>query len=85
MKIIDAVTLKTKVHAAHGGGGELALLDIREHGQYGMGHPFFAVSCPYSILEKRAPQLVPRRSAPVVLGRSGGLRRPCAGERRRHQ
>jgi rhodanese-related sulfurtransferase len=67
MKTIDAVTLKTKVHAAHSGAGELALLDIREHGQYGMGHPFFAVSCPYSVLEKRAPQLVPRRSAPVVV------------------
>jgi rhodanese-related sulfurtransferase len=67
MKTIDAATLKQKVHAAHGGAGELALLDIREHGQYGMGHPFFAVSCPYSVLEKRVVQLVPRRSAPVVV------------------
>ncbi len=70
MKTIDAASLKRKVHTAHarqGDGGELALLDIREHGQYGMGHPFFAVSCPYSVLEKRVGQLVPRHSTPVVV------------------
>jgi len=68
MKTIDAKSLKSLVHAAHAGnGGELALLDVREHGQYGEGHPFFAVSCPYSILELRAPQLVPRKATAVVV------------------
>ncbi|MBT6095614.1 MAG: sulfurtransferase [Rhodospirillaceae bacterium] len=65
--IIDAAALKAEIHACVGGSGEVALLDIREHGQYGAGHPFFAVSCPYSVLEKRASVLVPRCSAPVVV------------------
>ena len=29
---------------------ELALLDVREPGQYGEGHPFLAVNLPYSAL-----------------------------------
>lgn len=67
MNYIDAAQLKALVHAAHAGGGELAFLDVREYGQYGGGHPFFAVSCPYGVLEKRAPQLVPRPTTPVVV------------------
>ena len=27
-------------------GGEIAFLDVREAGQYGKGHPFFAVNLP---------------------------------------
>jgi rhodanese-related sulfurtransferase len=49
------------------GGGEIALLDVREHGQYGDGHPFFAVPLPYSRLETGAPRLLPCKSAPIVL------------------
>jgi rhodanese-related sulfurtransferase len=49
------------------GPGEVACLDVREHGQYGEGHPFLAVPCPYSRLEILAPALVPRASVPVVL------------------
>lgn len=67
MNTIDATALKAEVHAAQSGNGELAFLDVREHGQYGGGHPFFAVSCPYSVLEKRAPVLAPRKTAPVVV------------------
>jgi len=48
-------------------GGEIAFLDIREHGQYGEGHPFFAVPMPYSRLEIDAPRLLPRRTVPIVL------------------
>ena len=48
-------------------GGEVAFLDVREHGQYGDGHPFFAVPAPYSRLETDIPGLVPRTSTPVVL------------------
>ncbi|WP_434291191.1 rhodanese-like domain-containing protein [Celeribacter sp. SCSIO 80788] len=40
---------------------EYAFLDVREHGQYGEGHPFFSVNAPYSQIETRAPVLVPRR------------------------
>jgi rhodanese-related sulfurtransferase len=64
---IEAAALKAEIHQAARGERELALLDIREHGQYGGGHPFFAVSCPYSVIELRAPVLVPRRSASVVV------------------
>ncbi len=49
------------------GGGEIAFLDVREHGQHGEGHPFFAVPAPYSRLEAEVPALVPRKSTPVVL------------------
>lgn len=54
------------------GGGELALLDVREQGVHYQGHPFFAVSLPLSRLELRAFDLVPRRSAPLVLLDGGG-------------
>ena len=48
-------------------GGEIALLDVREHGQYGEGHPFFAVPLPYSRLEIDAPRLLPCKTVPIVL------------------
>ncbi|MDQ2188009.1 rhodanese-like domain-containing protein [Alcaligenaceae bacterium A4P071] len=48
-------------------GQEIALLDVREFGQYGEGHPFFAVSAPYSQLERVAPLLVPRADVRTVV------------------
>jgi rhodanese-related sulfurtransferase len=48
-------------------GRELALLDIREHGQYGEGHPFFSVHAGYSRLEPEVARLVPRRTTRTVL------------------
>jgi len=48
-------------------GGEIAFLDVREAGQYGEGHPFFAVNVPYSRLEALAPALLPRRTVRCVL------------------
>ncbi|ANN77992.1 rhodanese-like domain-containing protein [Bordetella flabilis] len=59
---IDAPTLKRWLHD----GGEIALLDVREHGQYGHGHPFLAVPLPYSRLEAEIARLVPRRAARIV-------------------
>jgi rhodanese-related sulfurtransferase len=59
---IDAPTLKRWLHD----GGEIALLDVREHGQYGQGHPFLAVPLPYSRLEAEIGRLVPRRAARIV-------------------
>ena len=50
-----------------GEAGEIALLDVREPGQYGDGHSFLAVSLPYSRLELDAPRLLPRRRTPIVL------------------
>lgn len=40
---------------------------MREHGQYGEGHPFFAVPLPYSQLELRLPTLLPNPSVRLVL------------------
>lgn len=60
---VDAVTLKTWLSD----GGEIALLDVREHGQHGDGHPFFAVPLPYSRLELGLAALVPNRATRVVL------------------
>lgn len=48
-------------------GQEIALLDVREFGQYGEGHPFFAVSAPYSQLERMVPLLVPRANVRTVV------------------
>lgn len=47
--------------------GEIAFIDVREHGQYGEGHPFFAVNMPYSRLELLAADLLQRLDVPIVL------------------
>ena len=49
------------------GESELALLDVREQGVHYRGHPFFACCAPLSRLELVIADLVPRKSAPVVL------------------
>jgi rhodanese-related sulfurtransferase len=49
------------------GSGELALLDVREQGVHYRGHPFFACSAPLSRLELMIGDLVPRKSAPIVV------------------
>jgi len=46
---------------------EFALLDVREQGVHYKGHPFFACSLPLSRLELMAGDLVPRKTAPLVL------------------
>jgi rhodanese-related sulfurtransferase len=51
---------------------ELALLDVREQGVHYLGHPFFACALPLSRLELMASDLLPRRSAPLVLLDGGG-------------
>src|SRR5690242_19112595 len=63
MKTLDVVSLKKSL----AGDGELALLDAREQGVHYRGHPFFACAAPLSRLELVIDDLVPRRSAPVVL------------------
>ncbi|MDQ0026250.1 rhodanese-related sulfurtransferase [Variovorax paradoxus] len=59
---IDPKTLKSWLHD----GGEIALLDVREHGQYGEAHLFYGTPLPFSRLELDAPRLVPRRGVRVV-------------------
>ncbi len=60
---IDPKTLKTWLHD----GREIALLDVREHGQYGEAHLFYGIPLPFSRLEVDAPRLVPRRGVRVVV------------------
>jgi rhodanese-related sulfurtransferase len=60
---IDAATLKAWL----GDEREIALIDVSEPGQYGSGHPFFAVPLPYSRFELELPALVPNPAVRLVL------------------
>lgn len=60
---ITPITLKQWLHD----GQEVAVLDIREHGQYGEEHLFYVVSVPYSKLEVEVSRLVPRKNVRMVL------------------
>lgn len=63
MRWLKAEKVKTRLTA----GGEIAFLDVREHGQYGERHPFFAVPLPYSRLEIEAARLLPCKAIPIIL------------------
>src|SRR5688572_21100528 len=63
MKTVTAGELKAMIHD----GGELALLDVREAGEFGESHLLFATPLPYSRLELDIGPLVPRKSARIVL------------------
>ena len=65
---IDSHTLKQWLHD----GSEIALLDVREHGQYGESHLFYAAPVPYSRLEVDIVRLAPRREVRVVVVDDGG-------------
>ena len=60
---IDPATLKSWLHD----GQELALLDVREAGQFGEDHLFYAIPLPYSVLEAEIERLAPRKSVRVVV------------------
>ncbi len=68
MRTIDAATL----YAALFDESELAILDAREEGEFGASHLFWAVCCPLSRAELRAPALLPNRAARVVCVDGGG-------------
>jgi rhodanese-related sulfurtransferase len=63
MRRINAPTLRGWITD----GQELALLDAREEGEFGASHLFWAVPCPYSKRELRAPGLLPRRGTRIVV------------------
>ena len=48
-------------------GEEMAILDAREEGLFGLAHLFWAVPCPLSQAEWRAPALLPRLSTRIVV------------------
>jgi len=74
---IDAPTLKGWLAE----NGEIALLDVREAGQFGEEHLFFAVPLPYSRFELALPVLVPNRAVRLVLcdGGEDGVAARAAG------
>ena len=53
-------------------GGELAILDAREEGEFGSRHLFWAVPCPLSRREVTARALLPRLTVPIVCVDGGG-------------
>ncbi|MDC0062681.1 rhodanese-like domain-containing protein [Candidatus Puniceispirillum sp.] len=63
MNSISPKNLKPKLTAE----AEIAFLDVREHGQYGEGHPFFSVHVGYSTIEVEVTLLVPRKDVTVVV------------------
>lgn len=63
IRTITARDLKARLND----GSELALLDVREAGEFGESHLLFATPLPYSRLEFEVGTLVPRRGAPIVL------------------
>ena len=64
---IDAHTLKAWLRD----GGELAVLDVREQGEYSDAHLLFAGNLPRSRLEPMLANLVPRRSVRLVMCDAG--------------
>ena len=62
VKTIDAKALRDWIED----GQELAILDAREEGEFGASHLFWAIPCPLSRAEIRAPALLPRRSTRVI-------------------
>lgn len=68
MRRIDARTLRGWIED----GGELAILDAREEGEFGTGHLFWAVPCPLSRRELRARALLPRPGVRIACVDDGG-------------
>src|SRR6185369_14997662 len=60
---VTARELKAMLHD----GAELALLDVREAGEFGESHLLFATPVPYSTLELEALRLVPRKTTRTVV------------------
>lgn len=63
MHLINAQTLKSWLHD----GAEIALFDVREHGQYGESHLFYGITLPYSRLELDVQRLAPRKQVRTVV------------------
>jgi rhodanese-related sulfurtransferase len=62
-QLIDSPTLRQWL----GDGSEIALVDVRDGGPFARSHLLLASNLPLSSLEVRAPALLPRRDARIVL------------------
>ena len=63
--------------------GEFAVLDVREQEEFSRSHMLLASCAPLSRLELMVQDLVPRRSAPIILVDSGAETGPSRAERAR--
>ncbi len=63
MKIMTASDARNTIHS----GQEIAVLDVREAGQFIEGHLLFAIPLPYSVLELKLADLVPRKDVTILL------------------
>ena len=68
---ISVTLLKEKLDAALANTAELAVLDVREGGQYAAGHLFFATHVPFSRLELDIRDFVPCLDTPIVVYDAG--------------
>ena len=66
-ELLSPLVSAADVRAMLADGAELALIDVREGGIHAQGHPLLATSLPMSVLELRAPVLLPRRDVRLVL------------------
>lgn len=62
-----ATVAAAELRAMLADGGELALVDVREGGVFAQSHLLTASNIPLSLLELRAPALLPRRDVRIVL------------------
>ena len=74
---VSAPTLKSWLHD----GQEIALFDVREAGQYGESHLFYATPLPYSRLELEVARLAPRKQVRMVVYDGGDLASAGVAER----
>jgi len=66
--VVSPADVRAMLRPMAEGGGEMALIDVREEGVFSEeGHPLFANSVPLSRLELMIGDLVPRKSAPIVI------------------
>jgi len=74
MRDIDSARLRRALHD----GDEIALLDVREQGEFGQCHLFHANNAPLSRIELEIARLVPRFGTRIVLT-SAGMPELCEG------
>ena len=68
---ISVTSLRDKLDVALANTAELAVLDVREAGQYASGHLFFATHVPYSRLEAEVCDFVPHLDTSIVIYDAG--------------
>lgn len=69
-----------ELERALGSGEPLALIDVREHGEYNAAHIPWASAVPRRLIEDRIPRLVPSRNVPVIVCDDDGRRAALAAQ-----